>query len=376
MRRFRDDRARALFAGAGRACHRPAGRPRDERRRPDVRARRARARLAAAARRLPVDLRRPRRVPARPRRHGPHRTSRSSAWTTCRPPARTSSTPRPPPWPGSRASAGLRRIPVRRGRLQDRLRAGRPGALDREEPRRAGTVQIGAEQPGDRRRAARGLRAGAPPTTPFLITAQPSLVDPSRAPEGKHVFWAYGHVPNGWEGDLTDAVERQTRALRTRFPGPRPRPGHGRPARTRRAQRQLRRRRHRLRRRLGSPAAAAPQAVPVPVLHPAPGGLHLLLGHPAGPRACTACPGTTRRRPSGGASVRAREGSCRNGPGNGRTGRGPRFRGGPGRGHRRASGPDDRADTPRRRPRRLRRGARRRCRRARARGTSGGRPSP
>jgi phytoene dehydrogenase-like protein len=38
---------------------------------------------------------------------------------------------------------------------------------------------------------------------------QPSVVDPSRAPEGKHVFWAYGHVPNGWTGDLTDAIERQ-----------------------------------------------------------------------------------------------------------------------------------------------------------------------
>ena len=51
--------------------------------------------------------------------------------------------------------------------------------------------------------------AGRAPERPFLITAQPSLVDPTRAPEGKHVFWAYGHVPNGWEGDATDAIERQ-----------------------------------------------------------------------------------------------------------------------------------------------------------------------
>ncbi|MEU3938140.1 hypothetical protein AB0E85_39980, partial [Streptomyces sp. NPDC029044] len=29
---------------------------------------------------------------------------------------------------------------------------------------------------------------------PFLITVQPSVVDPTRAPAGKHVFWAYGHV--------------------------------------------------------------------------------------------------------------------------------------------------------------------------------------
>ena len=42
-----------------------------------------------------------------------------------------------------------------------------------------------------------------------MITVQPSVVDPGRAPAGKHVFWAYGHVPSGWTGDLTDAMERQ-----------------------------------------------------------------------------------------------------------------------------------------------------------------------
>ncbi|MFE1960532.1 phytoene desaturase family protein [Streptomyces sp. NPDC059479] len=77
-----------------------------------------------------------------------------------------------------------------------------------EEPRRAGTVQIGPTS-GEIGTALRLVAAGRPPATPFLITAQPSLVDPSRAPEGKHVFWAYGHVPSGWQGDLTDAVERQ-----------------------------------------------------------------------------------------------------------------------------------------------------------------------
>ncbi|MEU3183516.1 NAD(P)/FAD-dependent oxidoreductase [Streptomyces sp. NPDC006923] len=76
------------------------------------------------------------------------------------------------------------------------------------EPRRAGTVQIGPTS-GDIGTALRRVAAGQPPETPFLITAQPSLVDPSRAPEGKHVFWAYGHVPNGWDGDLTEAIERQ-----------------------------------------------------------------------------------------------------------------------------------------------------------------------
>jgi phytoene dehydrogenase-like protein len=77
-----------------------------------------------------------------------------------------------------------------------------------EEPRRAGTVQIGPTS-GEIGAALRQAAGGHAPETPFLITAQPSLVDPSRAPEGKHVFWAYGHVPHAWEGDLTEAVERQ-----------------------------------------------------------------------------------------------------------------------------------------------------------------------
>ncbi|MGH4029152.1 phytoene desaturase family protein [Actinomycetota bacterium Odt1-20B] len=78
-----------------------------------------------------------------------------------------------------------------------------------KEARTAGTVQVAASS----REIATALRAasreGKAPDPPFLITVQPSVVDPTRAPEGKHVFWAYGHVPNGWEGDLTDAVERQ-----------------------------------------------------------------------------------------------------------------------------------------------------------------------
>lgn len=78
-----------------------------------------------------------------------------------------------------------------------------------EAARRAGTVHLG---PGTREINA-ALRAaaieGRAPEVPFLITSQPSLVDPGRAPEGKHVFWVYGHVPNGWDGDLTDAIERQ-----------------------------------------------------------------------------------------------------------------------------------------------------------------------
>lgn len=78
-----------------------------------------------------------------------------------------------------------------------------------EEPRTAGTVQVGADSAEIGAALNAASREDRAPDAPFLITTQPSVADPTRAPAGKHVFWAYGHVPNGWTGDLTDAVERQ-----------------------------------------------------------------------------------------------------------------------------------------------------------------------
>jgi phytoene dehydrogenase-like protein len=44
---------------------------------------------------------------------------------------------------------------------------------------------------------------------PFVLLAQPSLWDETRAPEGQHTAWAYCHVPNGSPADMTDAIEAQ-----------------------------------------------------------------------------------------------------------------------------------------------------------------------
>jgi phytoene dehydrogenase-like protein len=44
---------------------------------------------------------------------------------------------------------------------------------------------------------------------PFIILSQPTLFDASRAPVGKHVAWAYCHVPHGSAFDMLDRVERQ-----------------------------------------------------------------------------------------------------------------------------------------------------------------------
>jgi phytoene dehydrogenase-like protein len=44
---------------------------------------------------------------------------------------------------------------------------------------------------------------------PFVLAAQPTLFDSARAPHGKHVFWAYCHVPNGSAVDMTERIEAQ-----------------------------------------------------------------------------------------------------------------------------------------------------------------------
>lgn len=51
--------------------------------------------------------------------------------------------------------------------------------------------------------------AGKVPEKPFVLLVQPTLFDPSRAPEGKHVAWAYCHVPFGCDVDMTRAIEDQ-----------------------------------------------------------------------------------------------------------------------------------------------------------------------
>lgn len=73
---------------------------------------------------------------------------------------------------------------------------------------RAGTVHVGgtlAEIAG----AERAVAEGGHPDQPFVLVAQQSLFDPTRAPEGKHTAWAYCHVPNGSTVDMTDRIEAQ-----------------------------------------------------------------------------------------------------------------------------------------------------------------------
>jgi phytoene dehydrogenase-like protein len=47
------------------------------------------------------------------------------------------------------------------------------------------------------------------PERPFVLLAQPTLFDPTRAPQHKHILWAYCHVPNGSTIDMTPRIEAQ-----------------------------------------------------------------------------------------------------------------------------------------------------------------------
>jgi phytoene dehydrogenase-like protein len=77
-----------------------------------------------------------------------------------------------------------------------------------EECRRAGTVHLGGTL--DEISASEwGAWSGRPSQRPFVLLAQHSLFDPTRAPEGQHTAWAYCHVPNGSSVDMTEAIEAQ-----------------------------------------------------------------------------------------------------------------------------------------------------------------------
>lgn len=73
---------------------------------------------------------------------------------------------------------------------------------------RAGTVHLGGtmeEIAASEYAMAHGQHA----ERPFVLLSQPTLFDPTRAPEGKHIAWAYCHVPNGSTFDMLERLENQ-----------------------------------------------------------------------------------------------------------------------------------------------------------------------
>ncbi|GAC1411064.1 MAG: NAD(P)/FAD-dependent oxidoreductase [Actinomycetota bacterium] len=74
--------------------------------------------------------------------------------------------------------------------------------------RRAGTVHLGGTM--DEIAESESMsEAGAVSPHPFVLCAQPTLVDPTRAPDGKHILWAYAHVPTGFTEDVSPLIDAQ-----------------------------------------------------------------------------------------------------------------------------------------------------------------------
>jgi phytoene dehydrogenase-like protein len=77
-----------------------------------------------------------------------------------------------------------------------------------EECRRAGTVHLGGSF-DEISASERSPTSGEHAERPFVLLAQQTLFDASRAPVGKHTAWAYCHVPNGSRFDMTERIEAQ-----------------------------------------------------------------------------------------------------------------------------------------------------------------------
>ncbi len=111
------------------------------------------------------------------------------------------------------------RLPSRYRRRLERFRHG-PGVFKvdyalsvpipwmAEQCRRAGTVHVGgtlAEVAAGEREVAQGSH----PERPFVLVAQQSVFDGTRAPRGQHTLWAYCHVPLGSVVDMSQRIEQQ-----------------------------------------------------------------------------------------------------------------------------------------------------------------------
>jgi phytoene dehydrogenase-like protein len=111
------------------------------------------------------------------------------------------------------------RLPARYRRSLERFRYG-PGVCkvdwalsgpvpwEAESCRRAVTVHVCGTLAEVARSEAEVI-AGRHAARPYCLVTQPCVIDPTRAPEGRHTLWAYCHVPNGSNVDMTERIEDQ-----------------------------------------------------------------------------------------------------------------------------------------------------------------------
>jgi phytoene dehydrogenase-like protein len=121
--------------------------------------------------------------------------------------------------PGTLARIAGNRLPARYRRKLERYRHGPAAfkvdwALDGPIPwraadcARAGTLHLGGTLE-EIAAAERDVWQGRQSERPFVLLVQPSLFDPSRAPQGRHTAWAYCHTPNGSTFDMLPRIEQQ-----------------------------------------------------------------------------------------------------------------------------------------------------------------------
>lgn len=77
-----------------------------------------------------------------------------------------------------------------------------------EPARRAGTVHLGGPL-ADLVASEAAVQRGGVSAHPYVLVAQATVADPTRAAGGQHTLWAYCHVPNGSPLDATDRIEAQ-----------------------------------------------------------------------------------------------------------------------------------------------------------------------
>jgi phytoene dehydrogenase-like protein len=76
------------------------------------------------------------------------------------------------------------------------------------ECRAAGTLHLGGTLP-EIAASERAMMRGVHAERPYVLVAQQSLFDPTRAPAGQQTLWAYCHVPHGSTVDMTERIEAQ-----------------------------------------------------------------------------------------------------------------------------------------------------------------------
>ncbi|AKT40850.1 phytoene desaturase family protein [Chondromyces crocatus] len=113
----------------------------------------------------------------------------------------------PEPHVPARIRRAMRRFPHGFGTFKVDWALDAPVPWSHPEPARAAVVHA-ADSLDDLSMFTRQVRAGTLPKNPYLVIGQQSLLDPTRAPAGRHTLYAYSRVPSSLEGGWQAARER------------------------------------------------------------------------------------------------------------------------------------------------------------------------